>query len=70
MLNNQIETCPSCHKPWTRGMTTVDKKELDICLNCYLEFKETCTCNGCCDVDICKHAYEYYNTNGDCLAEK
>ncbi len=70
MCDFQKDECPSCHKPWIKGQTKVDGKDLDICLNCYLEFKNTCTCNVCRDAPICKYAYDYYNTNGDCLAEK
>lgn len=32
--------------------------------------KEDLTCNGCTEVDTCKYAWDYYNTNGDCLAIK
>lgn len=28
------------------------------------------TCDDCPALSICKHAYDLYNTDGDCLAEK
>jgi len=32
--------------------------------------KEDLTCHTCKDKDICRYAYDHYNTNGDCLAMK
>jgi hypothetical protein len=29
-----------------------------------------CTCFDCPDKDICDYAWDLYNTDGDCLAEK
>lgn len=31
---------------------------------------ENYTCYKCLDVYTCKYAYDDYNTNGDCLAQK
>jgi hypothetical protein len=31
---------------------------------------ESFTCDGCGGVNICKYAFDGYNTDGDCLAEK
>lgn len=31
---------------------------------------ESTTCHGCKDNDICKYAFDPYNINGDCLANK
>jgi len=31
---------------------------------------EKCTCDGCCDKKICSCAYDFYNTQGDCLYGK
>lgn len=31
---------------------------------------EELTCHKCAEKNTCKYAYDPYNTNGDCLAEK
>ena len=31
---------------------------------------DDCTCNDCSDKETCIYAFDLYNTNGDCLAEK
>jgi hypothetical protein len=32
--------------------------------------KDEMTCNRCVDADTCSLAWDLYNTNGDCLADK
>jgi len=39
-------------------------------LDNYKPPKESLTCYGCNKKDICKCAWDAYNTNGDCLMEK
>ena len=36
----------------------------------YVPAKESLTCNWCPDVGTCPFAWDRYNTDGDCLAEK
>ncbi len=31
---------------------------------------QNCTCEGCPSEETCEWAYDPYNTDGDCLAEK
>jgi len=57
----QLQALPSCKRT----------AELDRGMERLL--KETCpnyTCRSCGLADSCEYAFEYYNTDGDCLAEK
>lgn len=36
----------------------------------YVPSKEEFTCNKCPAADDCAFAWDLYNTNGDCLADK
>ncbi len=57
-----------------RDMAHLDKEGLiarakDFWVEVGYNLKD-CTCNDCRDVEHCRYAFDLYNTNGDCLAEK
>jgi hypothetical protein len=48
----------------------VHSREPITCKKCKARASKKFTCNSCGVALTCKYAWDDYNTNGDCLAEK
>jgi DNA repair exonuclease SbcCD ATPase subunit len=65
-LNRRIEEMGKLHLSITGTLLT----EIEQLKARLVSFESRYTCFTCSIADSCKYAYDNYNTNGDCIAEK
>lgn len=69
----QNEQCPACNGS---GIEMADpdspfeEVQCNFCNGTGQLLKSKFTCHTCDAKDTCPYAWDWYNTNGDCLAEK
>jgi len=75
MVGKTSKRRPTDEKKYREGYDSIFSDKLNIirrinAFNDYFKCNALCTCCNCSEKMTCKYSYDFYNTNGDCLASK